>query len=73
MSGTAATYFPGVFDVNTPDEAMRIILTAGDSTTQHRWATEMPYLADLITNSINLNDRSLLLDYGCGMAGWRRR
>ncbi len=67
MSETAATYFPGVFDVNTPDEAMRIILTAEDSTTQHRWATETPYLADLITGSINLSDRSLVLDYGCGI------
>jgi SAM-dependent methyltransferase len=67
MSETAVTYFPGVFDVATPDEAMRIILTAEDSTTQHRWATETPYLADLITNSINLNDRSLVLDYGCGI------
>ena len=67
MSETAATYSPGVFDVNTPDEAMRIILTAEDSTTQHRWATETPYLADLITSSIKLSDRSLVLDYGCGI------
>jgi hypothetical protein len=62
MSETTATYFPDVFDVNTPDEAMRIILTAEDSTTQHRWATGTPYLADLITSSINLSDRSLVLD-----------
>lgn len=67
MSETAVTYFPGVFDVATLEEAMRIILTAEDSTTQHRWATETPYLADLITNSINLTDQSLVLDYGCGI------
>lgn len=41
---------------------MRIILNAEDSTTQHRWATETPYLADLIASSINLSDRSLVLD-----------
>jgi len=61
------TYFPGVFDVATPDEAVCIILTAEGLTTQHRWATETPYFADLITNSISLSDRSLVLDYGCGI------
>ena len=67
MSETAATYFPGIFDVKTSDEAMRIILTAEDSTTQNRWATETPYLADLITSNIKLSDQSLVLDYGCGI------
>jgi len=61
------TYFPGVFDVATPDEAVCIILTAEGLTTQHRWATETPYFADLITNNINPRDRSPVLDYGCGI------
>jgi len=67
MSGTTYTYLPGIFDVATQDEAMRIILTAEDSTTQHRWATETPYFAGLITGAIRLTERSLVLDYGCGI------
>jgi len=67
MSGTTYTYLPGIFDVATQDDAMRIILTPEDSTTQHRWATETPYFADLIASAISLSDRSLVLDYGCGI------
>jgi hypothetical protein len=40
MSETPVIKFPGVFDANTADEAMRIILTAEDPTTRHRWATK---------------------------------
>jgi SAM-dependent methyltransferase len=67
MNEITVTYQPEVFDVATPDEAMRIILTDEDSTTEHRWATETPYFADLISNAINLTDQSLVLDYGCGI------
>jgi SAM-dependent methyltransferase len=67
MSQSAITYNPHVFDVATIGEAMQIILTPEDSTTQHRWATETPYLADLIARSFALTDRSLVLDYGCGI------
>ena len=67
VNEVTVTYRPAVFDVATQDDAKRIILTAEDSTTEHRWATETPYLADLITRAIPLTERSLLLDYGCGI------
>jgi hypothetical protein len=68
MSETAVTYFPGVFDVDTLDEAMRIIRTAEDPPARHCWATETLYLADLNTGAVDLSDRSLVLDYGCGIS-----
>jgi SAM-dependent methyltransferase len=46
---------------------MRIILTPEDSTTEHRWATETPYLTNLISRCCNLSEKSLVLDYGCGI------
>ncbi len=64
---TRPTYDPRVFDVATISDAMRIILTPEDSTTEHRWMTETPYLADLISRSCSLNQKSLVLDYGCGI------
>jgi hypothetical protein len=35
--------------VATINDAKRIILTAEDSSTEHRWTTETPYLADRIS------------------------
>jgi len=61
------TYNPGVFNVNSIPAAMSIILTAEDSTTEARWRTETPYLADLINKHFELSANSLLLDYGCGI------
>ena len=43
------TYHPAIFDVTSMRDAMQIILTPEDSTTEHRWATETPYLVDLMT------------------------
>lgn len=43
MSQFPITYDPRVFDVTTIEDAMRIILTPEDSTTDHRWVTETPY------------------------------
>ena len=48
------TYHPGVFDVNDIAQAMRIILTPEGSTTEERWQTETPYVADLIEASIEI-------------------
>ena len=45
------TYHPGVFDVNDIAQAMGIILTPEGSTTEERWQTETPYVADLIEAS----------------------
>ena len=67
MSQTELTYNPRIFDVTNIDEAMRIILTSEGSTTEHRWATETPYLGDLIASSLEISEQTLILDYGCGI------
>lgn len=67
MSQLPITYNPHVFDTATIADAMQIILTPEDSTTEHRWATETPYVANLISRSFNLTEKSLVLDYGCGI------
>jgi SAM-dependent methyltransferase len=67
MSQSRITYNPQIFDLPTIGDAMRIILTPEDSTTEHRWATETPYLADLVSRSFSLTANSLVLDYGCGI------
>jgi len=67
MNQPGITYDPHVFDVATMDDAMRIILTPEDSTTEHRWVTEAPYLANLIARCFSLPEKSLVLDYGCGI------
>ena len=67
MNQHAITYNPHVFDVATIGDAMQIILTPEDSTTEHRWTTETPYLANLIARCFSLTGKSLVLDYGCGI------
>jgi SAM-dependent methyltransferase len=61
------TYFPGIFNVNDIPQAMSIILTSEDSTTEARWRIETPYVADLIGRSITITSDSMVLDYGCGI------
>lgn len=63
-----AAYSPAVFNVETMEQAKRIILTpqAGMSPEQ-RWRTETPYLLGLIDKSFVLNQHSVVLDYGCGI------
>jgi ubiquinone/menaquinone biosynthesis C-methylase UbiE len=62
------TYNSGIFDVNSIADAMRIILTADDSTTETRWRNETPYVADLIRDHFEIiSPNSVLLDYGCGI------
>ncbi|HET6233690.1 MAG TPA: class I SAM-dependent methyltransferase [Acetobacteraceae bacterium] len=68
MNQPRITYDPHVFDAGTVDDAKWIILTPEESaTTEHRWATETPYLATLISRCFSLSDKSLVLDYGCGI------
>jgi SAM-dependent methyltransferase len=67
MNQPGITYNPHVFDVATIGDAMQIILTPEDSTTEHRWVTETPYLANLIARCFSLTEKSLVLDYGCGI------
>jgi hypothetical protein len=67
MSQTRITPDLAFFDRATLRDAMSVILTAQDSTTEHRWATETPYLTDLISRTARLSADSLVLDYGCGV------
>ena len=62
-----STYHPGVFDVSDMAQAMRIILTPEGSSTDQRWQTETPYVADLIESSIEITAETILVDYGCGI------
>jgi len=69
-----ATYTPEIFDVRDIDEARRIILTAeSGTTTDERWTKETPWLADRILEHFPLTERHVVIDFGCGWAGWPRR
>ncbi len=61
------TYNPAIFNVSDLAAAMGIILTPQDSTTAARWQNETPYVADLIGQSLAIDNNSVLLDYGCGI------
>lgn len=60
-------YDPSVFDVSDMNQAMRIIMTAENSTTEERWQKETPYIADLVGRKMSITADTLLLDYGCGI------
>jgi SAM-dependent methyltransferase len=62
-----ATYDPGVFAVSDIRQAMDIILTPWDKTTEERWQSETEYLAGMIGERLELTPDSLVLDYGCGI------
>lgn len=63
-----ATYCPDVFEVETLDQARRIILTdEQELSTNERWSVETPYLAGEIVRLLSLRQEDLLLDYGCGV------
>lgn len=55
------------FDVRNIQQAKSIILTPEDSTTEHRWVTETPYLTELIVHHFNPQPRHRVLDLGCGI------
>jgi cyclopropane fatty-acyl-phospholipid synthase-like methyltransferase len=62
------TYHPGVFEARDLDAARRIILTTErDQTTDMRWETETPYLAELLGKALDLKLRQTVIDYGCGI------
>ena len=63
----ALTYNPSIFNVANLSQAMQIILTPEGSTTEQRWQVETPYLAELITQSIEITSETVVLDYGCGI------
>ena len=66
MKAAAVSYDPSIFDVETIEDAMQIIVTPeAGMTSRHRWAVETPYLISLIDR--HLITRSIVLDYGCGI------
>jgi SAM-dependent methyltransferase len=64
-----ATYNPNIFNVFSEQQAKDIILTRGgfDQDAGERWVRETPYLIDLILSKVDLGEKSLVLDYGCGI------
>jgi SAM-dependent methyltransferase len=60
-------YKPETFDVGNEDAAKAIILTPEGSTTDERWQTETPYIADDICSFIDLSEESTIVDFGCGI------
>lgn len=67
-SQESATYFPGIFNISSENQAKSIILTPeGGQTTYERWLKETPYLVEMILESVKLDENSLVLDYGCGI------
>lgn len=60
-------YDPKRFDVRSIPQAMSIILTPEDSTTEHRWATETPYFSEMICHQLDLKAQHKVLDFGCGI------
>jgi len=68
-----STYDPSIFDVGSLDHAMGVILTPDDKmTTAERWRIETPYLCDLIAEHIEIDEDSIVLDYGCGIGRMAR-
>lgn len=62
------TYRPEIFEVSDLESAMQIILTQETGmTTQERWEYETPYLVDEISRTLGLDEKSCVLDYGCGV------
>ena len=61
------TYNANIFDVRNIEEARQIILTGEGSTTDERWKSETPYLADAIHQALRITPETILIDYGCGI------
>lgn len=63
-------YNPQIFDVGSLDQAKRIILTreiGARGSTEERWKSETPFLAQLAIEHLQLGRNSVVLDYGCGV------
>lgn len=68
MANTA-TYNPMVFAVNSERQAKNIILTPETgTTTDGRWEKETAFLKQDIGEFLKPTERTLILDYGCGLA-----
>ena len=61
-------YNPGIFSVNTIDEAKRIILTKeSQDGSEERWRKETPALISMMKDNWSLHSGKVVLDYGCGI------
>ncbi len=60
-------YNPEVFDVSTISDAMNIILTPQQTSTEERWEKETKYLIDDMDKFFAPDENSFILDYGCGI------
>ena len=60
-------YRPDVFEVTDIEAAKRIILTNEGDSTDVRWERETPIMAEELTRELQLDARSVVLDYGTGI------
>ena len=61
-------YNPGIFSVNTIDEAKRIILTKeSQDGPEERWRKETPAIMSILKNEWSLCPGKVIVDYGCGI------
>lgn len=61
-------YDPDFFQPTDLDHAKSIILSAPDAVARdRRWAEETRFLGEAIPRELGLTDRSLVLDFGCGI------
>jgi SAM-dependent methyltransferase len=57
-----------VFDVDTIEQAKKIILTPiGDHSTESRWQNETEYLLSILDEFYYFDEYTIVLDYGCGI------
>jgi len=68
MQESQPKYNPSIFNQKDLEEAKRIILTnEKDISSETRWENETPYLVDSISSKIELNEKSIIVDFGCGI------
>jgi tetratricopeptide (TPR) repeat protein len=68
MQKDQAKYNPSIFNQKDLDEAKRIILTnEKDISSETRWENETPYLVNSISSKIVIDDKSVIVDFGCGI------
>lgn len=64
----AARYWPGAFSRPRLEDARRIILTGEEgATTEERWATETPWFAAEIAQTLSPGPQDVVVDFGCGV------
>lgn len=68
MTKNTIKYDPNIFNKKDLEEAKKIILTnEKDISSETRWENETPYIVDSISSKINLDENSLVVDFGCGI------